>query len=143
VLARSASQEIAEASLLTQRAGGTERIESELFLNLGFVVVNFTAIERGEDIFAFFDAVFGDEVAGGIRKEPHADDDDDTEDDLERDGKAPDQVGRAIVRSKVDPVGNRSTDGDDTTFNTDEETAVTGLGTFGLVSRNGGTANEC
>ena len=143
VLARSASQEIAEASLLTQRARGTERVEGELFLNLGFVVVNFTAIESSEDIFAFFNAVFGDEVAGGVREEPHANDDDNTEDNLERNGEAPDQVGRAIVRSKVNPVGNRSTDGDDTTFDTDEETTVAGLGTFGLVSRDGGTEDEC
>jgi hypothetical protein len=48
------------------------------------------------------------------------------------------------VGAKVDPVGNRRTDGDGTTFNTDEETPVAGLGTLGLICGNGrsGTVSD-
>jgi hypothetical protein len=35
-------------------------------------------------------------------------------------------------------VCNESTKGDDSSFNTDQETSVTGTGTFCLVGRNGG-----
>ncbi len=140
VLAGTAGGEVAEPSLLAEGSRRTEGLEDELLLDLSLPVADFASGQGGEDILSLFDAVLGDQVSGGVGKVPHADDDDDTKEDLEGDGETPDQVRGTIVGTEIDPVGDGSTDGDDTTFNTDQKSTVVRLGTLGLVGGDRGTA---
>lgn len=125
-------------SLANLRSDG---VNDQLLLELGLVVVDLPTTQGGKHVLTLLDAVFGDEVTGGVGKEPHADDDDETEEDLESNGETPHQVLVTEVGTVVNPVGNRSTDGNDTTLDTDEQTTVASLGALGLVGRDSGSVH--
>lgn len=101
------------------------------------MIIDLVVTQGGQNGFTLGDAATRDEVTRGIGQVKHSDDDNDTEDNLEGNWETPDQVIRAIVGTKVDPVGNHRTDGNDTTFDTDEQTTVARLRAFRLVGRNG------
>ena len=77
------------------------------------------------------------EPARGLWQEQHHSGQERAKDDLERNGEAPSEIGRTVTGSKVDPVCDQCTDGDNTALNTDQQPAVGSLGALSLICRNG------
>ena len=131
------SEEVGELGLLAQSTRSIDRINNELLLELSLRVINFPATKGSKNRLSFADLTLRDKVTRGVRKVDHSDNDNDTEDDLESNGETPHQVVGTEVSTKVDPVGDSGTDGNDTTLNTDQQTTIASLGALGLIRRDG------
>lgn len=68
----------------------------------------------------------------GLGEHQSTNDDGDSEDDLESDGEAPLDRRVDVGKTKIDPVGDKGTDGDDGTLEADEETTIMGARALGL-----------
>lgn len=74
-------------------------------------------------------------------QEAHGDDDENSEYDLEGDGKSPHEVIRAVRRSVIDPVGDQGAEGDDAALNANQQSSVGRLAAFGLIGRDCGSVD--
>ena len=101
-----AEQRLERCAPTSRIPGRADGIHDDGFLELGFRVGDLEAAQRGDDGFAFFEAVARQQPAGGLGQPDHADADDQREDDLEGDGEAPDEGGGAVRGAEVDPVGD-------------------------------------
>ncbi len=114
-------------------AGCPDAVQDDGFLQLGLFAVAFEAAECGDDRLAFRVPAAREEPSRGFREPDHADTDNEGEDDLEGDWEAPCQVRRAEGCTVVDPVGREGAESDDTSFDTNQETTVSGPRTLGLI----------
>lgn len=139
VLRRATSEKVAERRLGS--TGGSNRVNDKVLLHLGLAVINLNTVQTSQNGFTLRDTVVGDEPARRLGHVVHADNDDNSKDNLEGDGETPHKILGTIVGTKVNPVGNHGSDGNDTTLNTDQETTILGVRTLSLVRRDGGSVH--
>lgn len=140
VLGLAVGEEGAEWGLSTLAAGGCDGVEDNVALNDGLLVGVTESVECGEDAGGLLRAVSSQQPTWRLWKEDDTNAEDETEDDLEGDWESPGEVINGRVRSAViNPVGNHSTDGNNTTLDTDEQTTVGGAGALCLISWDGGS----
>lgn len=103
------------------------------------MVTDFLAQQSSNHKFTLLIALTSKEPSGGLWQDEKTENDDKAEKTLESDGKTPRQVIVAVHAAKVNPVGDDGANGDGAAFNTNEQTTVVRLGTFGLIRRNRGS----
>lgn len=119
----------------------SNRVNDNVLLGLSLAVIDLNTLEGSNDPLTLGNLVMGNEPARRLGQVVHADNDDNTEENLEGDRETPHQVLRAEVGTVIDPVGNHGTNGDNTTFNTDEQTTVLGVRALSLVGGDGGSVH--
>ena len=75
---------------------GFDAVDNQGVLELDLLIGGLETSERRDDIDAVFVTILGDEPSGRFGKEPGANDENKTEDNLERDGKSPGKVVRPL-----------------------------------------------
>lgn len=133
VLGLTTGQEVTVTSL-SEVARCADGVHNNSNFHAGLLLVDGVATESGNDLGSFVMPVLGQEETRGLRQSNHGDGNNKTEQALESDWEAPRQVLATIRASVVRPVRNHGAKGNDTTLDTDEQTTVGGLRTFGLVS---------
>lgn len=120
----------------------SHRIEDQVLLGLRSDVVDLETTQCGQNRLTVGNAILGDQIARRLGQVVHSNNNDETEEDLEGNGESPDQIRWAIVGTKVDPIRNGRANGNDTTFDTYQQTTVARFGALGLVGRNGGCVHS-
>lgn len=114
-----------------------QRLQHQLLLQLGLVVMDLTAIQRSQHILTLLHTVLRDEVPRRVRQIPHPDDNENAKENLEGNREPPNQVRRTMVRAKVNPVRDHGSNGNDTTLDANEQATVMRLRTFRLIRGDG------
>lgn len=134
-------QSLDGSALLSSETRGTDRVDDSVALGACVIAVNLETSNGSDNLLGFFMAVVGEQPSRRLRKPDHANADNETEDDLEGNGETPSEVLGTVRAAVVDPVGDKGTEGNDTTFDTDEKTSVGGGRTLGLVGRDSGSVD--
>jgi len=125
-------EEFDRRALLAKAARRAERVDDEIPLqNRGFAR-HLVAAQGGDHLVGVTDAAVTEQPARRLGEEHHRDGYRQGEDDLERDGEAPGEVGRAVRCAVVDPVCHQGPKSDGASLDADQEAAVRSLGAFGF-----------
>lgn len=115
------------------KPGRSGRIHDDPFLQLGFFVVDVQAAQGHDDGFALFVPLAREKPAWRFQQKDHANNHDQSKEDLEGDGKTPGEICGAVTAAIIDPIRDEGAESDDAAFNADEEAAVGRSRAFGLV----------
>ena len=113
--------------------GSADRVHDDLFLELGFLVVDLEPSQRCDDRLPLFVPLASEEPTGGFGHVYHPDDHNQRKHNLKRDGKPPREVRGAVRSAVIDPVSGYGSERDDTAFDADQQAAVGGAAALGLV----------
>ena len=91
-----------------------------------------TVVEGGQNLQSLLVVSPHDKPTRGLGQHQSTDHHSDGEDNLESDGETPLDRRVDVGKTEIDPVGDKGTDGDDSTLEADEETAVMGARALGL-----------
>jgi len=100
--------------------GCSDTVHDNVGLEDGFRVVDAKTAQGGNDLHAFFPAIFGQKPPRRFREPDHENADDKAENDLEGNGKTPGQAWRSICASKIKPICDKTTESNDAAFNANE-----------------------
>lgn len=125
MLGLAAGEESLEGSaLLAVTAGSTKGVDNKVALLDGLGAVDLVTAESSNDLVGVLGAAVAEKPSGRLGKEEHGAGDEDGEDKLESDRETPNEVIGTVRSAIVNPVGNQSAKGNDTTFNANEKTTV-------------------
>lgn len=88
------------------------------------MVRDLEATESSDNPLAFLVVLPHEQPSRAVRQEEHAGNDNDTEEALERNWEPPDQVSWSIRSSIVKPVCNHGAKGNNTSFDTNQQSSV-------------------
>lgn len=131
---------LAEGEEVADTARGTSRFDVGLHqVQIGehTLVALRNVVQGGQHLAGFVLVTLLHEPSWRLGQDTHTNNHDDGEEDLEGDWESPLDGGVDVAETEVDPVGDKSSDSDDGTFQTDEQTAVLGLRSLRLPDRNG------
>lgn len=128
-------------ALLTGETRGADGVEDDVTLLLGLDAVDLVAADGSNGGLGVLVPLVSEQPSGGLGQPDHGDADNEAKDALEGNGEAPDEVIGAVGGAVVDPVGDQSSEGDNTTLNADEQTTVARLGALGLVGGDSGSVD--
>ena len=119
------------------------RLNGKILLPLNIGILNLFPLQSSNHILPIRNTILGQEPTRRLRQNQHAEDNDQTEQNLESNGESPDKrrdpgIGMDPVDAVIDPVRNQRSDGDRPSLDTDVQTSLVRLGTFGLIGRDGG-----
>lgn len=105
------------------------------------LAIDRAVVERSQDFKGFLVVTAHDEPTGRLGQHKSTGSDADGEDNLERDRESPLNRGVDVRKTKVNPVGNEGTDGNDGTLEADEETPVVRTRTLRLPHGDGSSVH--
>lgn len=117
-------------ALLAGKATGADGVQDDVALDVSVLAAELESSESGDDDLGILVSFVGQEPTGRLGQENHGHADEETEDDLERDGESPREVVAAVAAAVVDPVRDHGTECDDAAFDADEQSSVGGFTAF-------------
>lgn len=123
---------------LGETARSTDGVHNQIALHGRLGAVQLVPTQGRDDNLSLLVALVRNKPTRRLGKEVHGNGDDERKDDLEGNREAPGELSGTVGSAVVDPVRHARAEGDDTTLDADEQTAVGRARTLGLVGWDGG-----
>lgn len=124
------SGEGSDAAVVTR---SSDTVYNDVDLQSSLFMVGGQPTESGDDLGSFIRTVLGQKPTWALWQPEGNYEDDQTEDDLEGDGKTPGKVWRAVLAAVIDPVCNKCAESDHTALNANEKATILGARALCLV----------
>lgn len=137
MLGLAVGEELLDWSMAIDLARGSDSVHDDLHLLVDNRTVTTLVGESCKDRSSLVLSTFCEKPSRRLWKSGHQYEDDGSEEDLECNWEAPDKLVWSVGASIVDPVGDKGSDGDVSTLDTDELASVMGFGSpDGKVRKN-------
>lgn len=142
VLRLTTSEQCRERSVAANVTRSANAIGNDVCFRLDFLVFPMLAAKSSQRSHCLIMTIARHEPTRRLRKKHHESREEEAEDALESDRKSPREILWPVAGAKINPVCYESSNRNHTAFDTDEKTAVGGLGAFCLVGRDGGSVHS-